>query len=1362
MNGNFLGQALRIVLSASIASSTPAFANKYDPRNPQTQADGGGGGLPPTKSPPVDFGGGSGPGEEPQRPPAGPHSKGSTPGEFGTLWGIDRSGREIYNEGSFDEMGRRRVFRFSVHKAYVQRGVIFSEGPQSEGKAQWARDHVLYNSILPRLLRGNLMDVVHLTTEGAQTRFERVYLQGRADGLGRELIMRPLGTESMPDWQRYHTGRVLENGNIQWDLDPKGQRAITYSDRLLLQLRAADPNKRTEWSESERKLFKDRLLNFNRIVYEHYMKAYPNAMKGSEVAPEKARQKNPSNYPEVAGAKDPLPPNRALVVIPAPGGSSERNSPQTEHILKPGTGGTTEHVPRLSVIAPSLPPLKVSGTLMDEVESRVSSRAGAPGTSVMERAYLMGLIDQAGLPRIFKPLDRAGKPDWLHFRVGVINSQGEIEWKTDRFVDPRSGQVVVNEISISNEELLRELRQVPKKYSGSWTKKQIELFENRLAQLNERIHKDYVEFLAKSAGAGDRPEKKAESRPTAKASADSGAEKASESLRPLPRDKSLVVAGPRVDHAAGSGRADVSSRYTEHLDRYSPKRLEETLPRSPGERAWMKDQLQRFARGEPNSLLPKSWESPRQPGRLGQAVAKHGVELPAAIGAFYIALGITAWINLSIDHPNNPAAWSQYIEGATDPVSNVAFVGFIAAAGGNYWAWKRMITKMGGPAALGKTGVQPAMFLSSLIVGALASTILSEFMSDPNSSKCLGFANLRQTGRLTMDQDACQKLYITWTSREDWDSRATEQLLPMFANLMVAGGATHAIMLGWRLGYNYLMSRQFIAAGIRSIKFSWMPTGGPAVKLVTTVGQLVLFLFAYQIADGVFGVGHWVKGQFITDWSFISKDPNGNIISTNRDLLFTEWKRLREKGFPKEELLSGSPEKPDILSLMGKYRALQSEWRSHNMADVMNAYAQWKTKGDSYLAMYDLSFDVYQDSIRQMSLADPAFAGRSLFDLNYLKSLAAKYKSENNASYQTLLKETDYRDVWKNVQTQNPLEFLVASMACGPEVEGYGNSPGFLGSMSEWMGWALGTSGPQALESDSQGFKAEFFPPRLVTPIDDTKLTVCEKMGAKMINGFGESYKLAPHEFPVENGEQKYPSLLDYVRANLRPSLTQGSESRFSEWWKERVQPTFISFLERQQTDYAKMLDENFLPALVKKDYKWCSPLKVNKGKVSVDLKVGFESYFSLLKGPSAEDCPLDANNRLASGQLNSIRDELRLYLAMQMDLANSVYPRLGPSFSNKSELQSALLERSRESLRIMDELLQVATGKDPQKLSEALKMSQAFLDQSFEQKAGLLIGLTDDTKDAAQDLSYQLALNGEALLEEALLLVSILNQFRR
>jgi hypothetical protein len=326
-----------------------------------------------------------------------------------------------------------------------------------------------------------------------------------------------------------------------------------------------------------------------------------------------------------------------------------------------------------------------------------------------------------------------------------------------------------------------------------------------------------------------------------------------------------------------------------------------------------------------------------------------------------------------------------------------------------------------------------------------------------------------------------------------------------------------------------------------------------------------------------------------------------------------------------------------------------------------------------------------------------------------------------------------------------------------------------------------GNTAPGEVIDNPTGWEARFFGPRLVTPIDANRNTVCESGGVQPIiwTPMQPAIQLPPSKFMSKSPTGEYTNLFDYIRAEIRPSVLEGENNKFQPWWETNVTPGTVALEKEFRSDYQKMLNTEYLHTLTKKDYYWCGPTTVGNSP----LKAGFE-YLLPLMAKQGEPCPADATHRLANGVLNSLRDEMRLYFAMLIDLYLSNRTELGtrPWPGSVHAAQTESVAKANEILALLDQLIASATEMDASKRANLEEIGAKYQELATKSKLEYLLrpafkptALPPDERNGQpqadpappknphlEEWSYLLNLKIDGVFLEALMLYKVLATFER
>lgn len=647
--------------------------------------------------------------------------------------------------------------------------------------------------------------------------------------------------------------------------------------------------------------------------------------------------------------------------------------------------------------------------------------------------------------------------------------------------------------------------------------------------------------------------------------------------------------------------------------------------------------------------------------------------LPYSALTFGLALGVTAAYTLMTDYPNNPAIWSRYLETMTDPIGWLSMTGFVMAMSlTTRFAQRRVITQAFWPS----TGVM----VGGMAVGAMVQTGISVFARDPDVSACAGVSNFRQNGNpfdnsrefpvKPRDVDACTRAYAKIRDgRLPMDMFM--KMVPSVASIAVAG-------LGY-FGALYAVEK--------TIPFSRIASVLGVASTATPMG--VALRGAYLVGTGVLFMALAAKPQDVAShqWSIYQltrgrardKQAARNLYDAERDLT--------------QAVTAGDAEA--VTKALANYKDLQHQWRTELMQPTLRAHQAWVQKVTAYRQLYTASHDLYKDAVGRIlygrihPVTDAADEGHTFSAKNLDAATTSAFLPGRLRAmvYQTPALES-FAGTWPHVSTPSLKEFLITSMACGPEAEGQGQ--GGFGATAKRLYdvYVGGGTGPRQMILDREGFDVVFRPPRLTTPLPGTDDSVCDKIWSSgwtsaglgtrvMMSGIDRFAPATLDQVNLNVDGRNYVSLVDYIAANLRPSVASpGDFNAFETWWSSFVDARDEELSRAMAATYAKVVEGSFKNVLKDQSYYWCD----------VDGKMTGAPLTEHLEAMSiaGEHCGAGRTHRLANGVINNLRDQVRTYLAVMIDL----YVAGGADAKDRTKRRNLVILPAKRVLESYDEVV--------------------------------------------------------------------------
>jgi hypothetical protein len=585
---------------------------------------------------------------------------------------------------------------------------------------------------------------------------------------------------------------------------------------------------------------------------------------------------------------------------------------------------------------------------------------------------------------------------------------------------------------------------------------------------------------------------------------------------------------------------------------------------------------------------------------------------------FYFALGMVAATNVLLFHSENPMALANYVKTLTDPVGYLSLAGFMIAA----YPFFRSANL---PQNRAPIRFFPR-FAAGLVVGGLVSSLITAMGRDPSVRKCLNLdkvSSIAGGAKPERDVNACDKAFAEWTQ----PSVVAEQMAPSIATALAAG----TIYYGVSTTLKFALTRLQIPARLQAIgvpKPTSIRGGNLVTTLVINAGHLLLFMGAYEFAKHSLGIEQWTREQFLTNFS-LRNDELGATMKENFNQLQTTLFQLESEQF------KDSYQNVKLMALEANLAGKMFVWRSLQLSEVRSAADQWSAKLAKFQTYFNKSYELYDDILKRIVFerTNPNAPSNDSSRLNWDYLIGDVLKKPENG-YAGEFKDPED---WDYVGARNLMEYIVSSMACGPELE-Y-ESRDRIGAWYSPMSYIRPEAKKKAsVLKDTTGFAVEFRPPQITNPSLQGK--VCNQ------SFLGHSMRVPPKAFPViakatgpdgKTTDVLAKDLLEYVRKEIRPSvITANNEMVLENWWKENVLNQVKPAYQRFKVEYAAILNGPLRRSFESTDYKCLSGMNA-----AVLNKPGLMSgAFS-----RPDKCAKPTERSLARGIADSLRDEAKFYL---------------------------------------------------------------------------------------------------------------------
>lgn len=737
-----------------------------------------------------------------------------------------------------------------------------------------------------------------------------------------------------------------------------------------------------------------------------------------------------------------------------------------------------------------------------------------------------------------------------------------------------------------------------------------------------------------------------------------------QNYEPIKSNRALVPVG----NAKPPGQSEINSP---GIDDFRPSKIREALEKHNIKYSDSKELVPyKGNTGSGRELVPYSADQLNEQIKRSANIheALKGLKGPAvAASAFYVALGFVAAYSLIMSGETNPVAWDAWYQAMpwNDPVGALALLGFMAGAALFYKKMNLVGANGGGMMR------QLPLFAGALFVGALISTAVSVMAKNDQVKLCIN-------SKLT-DCDGAWNWAWASAENEGMISEIAEGYMPLAANILVGG----SIYLGAVQTASFIYNRYKIGEAIQVLSRGKINIKSVRPGLVGFTAMAVhggMFLISGKISNALFATEKWIRQFLITKAGFTN--TYGHSLEAAETNLYTEWIKAKKEGFKAEPL----------VGIIKRHSKLNNAFRATELEETLGAFKQWMTKQTDFVNMIGASYEFYKTNLPLIR------EGKFTPDIltKPLPTPNRDLESENMAN------------TWKYVFTPRIQHYLLTSMACGAEAEGYHSGGLWQGTREFVANWWSGNTSPDKLIDNSLGSKVAFAPPRITNRLPGENDTICEKNPTSL----NARIQLDPDKFPINLDGKSYIGLHEYIKDNLRDSVAND----FDGWWQSNVMTAAIETQKELRKEYEVMLTKHFIPALTNRDKVWCEPHTVGK--------LGIEKYLIQL-AKRGEPCGPEGTHRLNRGILNSIRDELRLYLAMTIDIwAND--PQLNkrafwdttdfPKYpKDAAEAEKILVPHAQKILAIYDkyaEQLAKMNAKDRKELGMFYILARGELDE--------------------------------------------------
>lgn len=574
----------------------------------------------------------------------------------------------------------------------------------------------------------------------------------------------------------------------------------------------------------------------------------------------------------------------------------------------------------------------------------------------------------------------------------------------------------------------------------------------------------------------------------------------------------------------------------------SPSRIGETL-------GWTPYAGREMIREQRDAVL-----NSRASSRVKTNVKNGAIYLSTGAATFYFAMGVIAAGEILLFEGGNPVALKRYFESMTDPVGVASVVGFLAAAApfmkAAYSDANRSTFNRHFP-----------LLTAGLVAGGLTSSLIATLGQDPLVRQCLRLDKVKEISagkNVETDIGACEKVYKNWDT-----AQVTELMAPSLASIVGNG----VVVFGAGYGLKNLVSALGKSPVLKGIRLPKLNLGqvDRRIGLLLSIGLTnTVVLEAFNLSEKLFEFEHLTKEKLLLNYSW-QKDTLGRTLTESFGRMATYLGFAESTQFKDRETVEKLMIANDHLG-----KKLFS-WRQLQLEATKLQIDRWKDKLSLFFDRYNYTHEIYGEVLKRIRAERSGkIAAGSPEELSW-KNLDDVFI--NPEIYPQLSGEMEDPGEWKYVAARNLGEYIITSMACGPETQYRSHEFPWL-TLSSFLPGIISPKVPQTGPLIRRaGFADDFRPPLITTPNSEAR--VCDQ------NPFGSSSsKFSPREYPVLAGvrglDGKYEkvqakSLLDYIRANVRSDILDSNNNlNFEAWWKTHV----LGQVDRALDHYGELYDK--------------------------------------------------------------------------------------------------------------------------------------------------------------------------------------------
>ncbi len=400
------------------------------------------------------------------------------------------------------------------------------------------------------------------------------------------------------------------------------------------------------------------------------------------------------------------------------------------------------------------------------------------------------------------------------------------------------------------------------------------------------------------------------------------------------------------------------------------------------------------------------------------------------------------------------------------------------------------------------------------------------------------------------------------------------------------------------------------------------------------------------------------------------------------------------------------------LELISRYGDVNKDWRNFLLQKFNESQSNWSTMALRFTDVYDAYMKLARHlaeakfNMNKKGAARPDLSREALMKVLGQQKVDDKHDQGGHGA-----KETSHYKILGNISTPEMVDYVVAGMACGPDLKKSADSEGVISkTWNKVYSYVGQTVNGTEFVKTPYGSSLNFVPPKITTGDREVCAAIAADPEYNWLGGEAAAIAASTPKNPFRDSVkdstgQSFANLAEFVFEKMDPAVYEGTGnySNFPIWFNDAIIKPIEPVWSQYAAAYDQLIDEKYMPILFSKSIRWgCAP-DVDKNRVvkpaQMDAKdeegfvaqSGKKTYFErnwfgfLREKQTQETVCKDSSQayRVADGVFLSIEIELRNYLRGLYSLTMSSVPK-----DEHDVLKARYLEianRMIEDVRLLD-----------------------------------------------------------------------------